>query len=326
MPSMTGAAVLYRPLQAGDEHAVLRLLRACGYSPDERWWRWMNEECPQGKTLVELAVAGDGEVVGHYSVWPKLLRSGGATLRAGMAIHAAVHPDHRGLSILKDLMQRTVARCREEGIAFIYAFPNDQVWLVYLRFLQWKELGDLKACEISLEGWDEPEQGGSLQWVLRDPPVFEEAHGRIQQAMLEEGSLREKIAAVKDRAWLEWRYARHPRVRYPLLEGRSSSGELVAYGVLKLYEKAGIRYGHIVDFGVLPSAEQGFPALVRAALRFFKSRGADVASCWFSDEQLGFRKTGFITHVGIRPVEPENSGETFMLNPWHVTMGDSDAF
>ncbi|GEM_PF-4890458 len=334
---LVGSAIQYRSLQPGDEPAVLRLLRASGYAPDERSWRWMNRGCPQGETLVELAVTEEGEAVGHYSIWPRQVRLNGVPTRIGMAIHAVVHPEHRGLSVLQGLLQRVLLRCREEGMPFLYAFPNDRVWLVYLKFFQWQAAGEIAAWELPLERWKEPAATGATatRWVLRDPPVFfEEAHGRIHQAMLESGPFASKVGAIKDSSWLTWRYAKHPHVNYQLLEARSPAGELAGYLVLKRYEKDGVRYGHLIDFGIDPSRADCFSGLVRAALREFRTQGVQVASCWASDglpmtailEQLGFRRTGFTTHMGIRQIEPEKPEEAFMLNRWHVAMGDSDAF
>ena len=336
MTSLTGATVRYRSLQAGDEQGVLRLMRACGYAPDERSWSWINRECPQGETLVEVAVSEEGEIIGHYGILPRLLQCNGVNLRVGMAIHAAIHPDHRGLSVLQNLMRRVMLHCREAGIPFIYAFPNDRVWLVYLKFFQWQKLEELKALELSLGGWQEPKPNGaeSSRWILRDPPVFEEAHGRIQLAMLQGSFLQGKVSAVKDRAWFDWRYTRHPKIRYQLLEDRSAAGELSGYLVLKQYEQSGVRYGHFVDLGMDPSAVGGFPALVRSAIRLFRRQGVHVASCWLPDgipltgalQQMGFRRTGFVTHMGIRPIEPHPEEAALLSNQWHVTMGDSDAF
>lgn len=331
---LVGSAIQYRPLQPGDEQAVLRLMRASGYAPDERSWRWMNRGCPQGETFVELAVAEDGEVVGHYSVWPKQVRLNGVPTRVGMAIHAVVHPEHRGLSVLQGLLQRVLLRCREEGLPFLYAFPNDRVWLVYLKFFQWQPAGEITAWELPLDRWNEAAAESAARWVLRDPPVFEEAHGRIHQAMLESDPFANKLSAVKDRAWLTWRYAEHPHVNYQLLEARSPAGELAGYLVLKRYEKAGVRYGHLIDFGIDPSRGDCFPGLARTALQEFRDQGVQVASCWASDslpmtavlERLGFRQSGFTTHMGIRQIEPGKPEEAFMLNRWHVAMGDSDAF
>ena len=336
MTSLTGAFVQYRSLQAGDEQAVLRLMRTSGYAPDEPSWQWMNRQCPQGRTLVELAVTEEGEVVGHYGVWPKTLRLKGVPVRVGMAIHAVVHPDHRGLSVLQGLMQRVLLRCREEGIPFLYAFPNDRVWLVYLKFFQWQAVGEIAAWELPLDRWTDAPAAmeTTFRWVLRDPPVFGEAHGQIHRAMVQSGSFLEKVSAVKDQAWLTWRYANHPHVNYQLLEARSPAGELFGYLVLKRFEKAGVQYGHLVDFGVHPSREDCFPGLIGAALREFRNEGAAIVSSWLPEgipmttvlEQMGFRHTGFATHLGVRWIEPRKSGEAFMLSQWHVTMGDSDAF
>lgn len=316
---------------------ILRLMQACGYSADERSWEWMNRLCPQGEALVETAPSENGEVAGHYGVWPKLLCCGGATLRVGMAVHAAVHPGHRGLEVLHGLMERVVLRCRQEGIPFLYGFPNERIWLVYLRFFKWQAMDDRTALELPLSGWRQPKADGAGAGVrcrLSESPRFDAEHGEIHEAMTRQGALRGWVGAVKDRAWLDWRYARRPRVCYPMIEARSSGGELLGYVILKQYERAGVRHGHLVDFAIRPSQEQVFPSLVHAALGWFKEQGLDVASCWMPEGTrpaqdlagTGFRPTGFSTHLGILRIEGQDVPPAFLSGRWHVVMGDSDAF
>ncbi len=56
MPSVAPATdIAYRPYRPGDEEAIIAFLRECGYEPDLAFWRWVNRECPQGSTLIEVA-------------------------------------------------------------------------------------------------------------------------------------------------------------------------------------------------------------------------------------------------------------------------------
>ncbi len=327
MPALT-ERVEYRSARVEDAPAIIAFLRECNYDSDERFWRWINWECPHGETMIEVATAGD-RVVGHYAVLPRHLNVNGAAVKAGQAIHAAVHPEFRGLAILIGLMRRIVQRCRQEHIPFLFAFPNDRIWLVYLRLLEWQPIGDVVALEYPL-GDCRGDVDDSASIVLHDRPDFDERY----QHIAERDGFRKKTSVMKDRAYLDWRYARHPNARYQLLEARVANGHLGGYLVLKYYEKAGVHYGHIVDLGLNRDSPTIFPRLVSRALKVFQARHVDIASCWMVDgtpyagplREIGFRQTGFATHMAYRLIDPDFGRPAFRLDDWCVVMGDSDAF
>jgi GNAT superfamily N-acetyltransferase len=319
--------VVHRSYRPGDEAAILRLMDECGYRHDAASWRWINRDGPHGASLVELATADD-RVVGHYAVLPRLIRVDDRPVRAGLAIQAVVHPAHRGLSVLSQLFARIVARCAEAGLPFIYGFPNDQVWLVYAKVFRWQALGDLVALELPLRGREPmPTSGPAVR--VRDG--FDERY-----ATWDEGETPHGLTHVmKDAAYFDWRYTRHPRVRYRVLESVDDVGHPLAFAVLKRYEKAGVRYGHVVDLGAQPRCEAAVAAVLRAALADFRTgEPVDVVSTWMATgapffgalAELGFQPTGFTTHLAYRLIDPGFTLKPLDLERWHVAMGDSDAF
>lgn len=328
MPVASLEEVQYRSLRSEDQSAVVSFLRECGYDSDGRFWSWINRECPHGQALVELALVQD-RVVGHYGVLPRPVWMDGKVVRAGLAIHAAVHPQFRGLEILRQLLARMVRRCRQEGIPFIYGFPRPDVWLMYFKLFDWKPMGELVTLELPLKGF-RLEQGDHPRIQFRDRAVFDERY-RMFDDLEWLGAVHH---VVKDREFARWRYANHPRVRYPLLELQGEGGEPLGTLVLKLYEKEKKRYGHLVDLGLKPAAFPLFSKLVATGLKWFFQQGVDVASCWMLEnsplfgviQEAGFQATGFTTYVGYRLVDPSFPTQGLGLERWHMVMGDSDAF
>jgi len=318
----------YRGCRPGDEHGVIKFFEECGYHPDEAFWRWINKGCPHGETIVEIAINGE-QVIGHYSVLPRLVSVGGKTVGAGLAIHAAVHPQFRGLVILSELLDRIFKRCREAKIPFIYAFPNNNIWLVYLKLFRWQQVGDLPALELPLCNF-RAEHSDSPHILVHDGVCFNERVGEFGSA----DWLYEKTFVVKDRAYLNWRYVHHPRVRYHLVEAKKDGCGLTGYLVLKLFEKHGVKYGHIVDLNCVPSSLALFAPMVYKAISWFCIQGVSVASCWMLKGtpfyevllQIGFQPTGFLTHMGYRVIDPDFPVERLHVGRWHTVMGDSDAF
>lgn len=328
MSPVVAETVEYRPYRLGDEQAIVQFLRECGYQPNDRSWRWINRGCPHGETIIELATVED-RVVGHYAVLPRWLQRGGKVLKAGLAIHAAVHPGFRGLAVLQELVHRILERCREEGLPFFYAFPKEKIWLMYSRVFQWKSMGELVALELPLEGLRLRSE--DLPGIaFRAQALFDERYDRFEYSQ----GLGGFTFCIKDRQYLNWRYGCHPKLRYSLIEANTPRGGLAGYLILKLYEKQGIRYGHLIDLDVRPAFQALWPEMIHRALLEFCEQGVQVASCWMPEaspffqalRHLGFQATGFSTTVGYRLVDPNLPVGALRLEGWHIVMGDSDAF
>lgn len=318
----------YRGYRPGDEHAVIKFFEECGYQLDGAFWYWINKECPHGETIVELAISGE-RVVGHYSVLPRLVAVNGKTVGAGLAVQAAVHPQFRGLSILRELVDRTFDRCREAKIPFVYGFPNNNIWMVYLKVFRWQEVGYLPALELPLSSFRTGDSD-SLHISVYDDVCFDERVGEFERA----DWLFEKTFVMKNRNYLSWRYIHNPRVRYHLVEANENGGGLAGYLVLKVFEKESIKYGHIVDLNCRPSSLALFAPMVYRAISWFLIQGVSVASCWVLKGtpfyevllQIGFQPTGFLTNMGYRVIDPDFPVERLHVDRWHTVMGDSDAF
>ena len=320
--------IAYRSARRGDDEAIVTFLRECGYESDLAFWRWINRDGPHGPTMVELALDGS-RVIGHYAILPRRLQAGGATVQAGQAIHATVHPQFRGLAVLQGLMRRVVQAAGAAGLPFLYGFPNAQIRLVYQKIFHWQPAGDLVALERPV-GSFEPEAAGDCTVSCRARVQFDERYRVFEEPTAWQRATR----VMKDPAYLQWRYANHPRVRYQLLEACAPSGALAGYAVLKRYAKGATVYGHLIDFAVRDGQAAAFRALVAAALSHFRQQRVDVASCWAlpqtpyceTVQAMGFQPTGFTTHLGYRLLDTRFTADRLGLEHWHVVMGDSDAF
>ena len=330
---MTTAAnateIVYRSYRPGDEEAIVAFLQECGYRSDLSSWRWINQACPHGPMLIELAWDGV-RVVGHYAVLPKRLRVDGADVQAGQAMQAVVHPQFRGLAVLQGLLQRVVQSCRTAGMPFFYGFPNGQIRLLYHKLFQWTLLDDLVALERPVGRAQEQEAAGDFTVACRERVEFDERY----RALACPDALSGLVHVIRDPAFLNWRYGCHPSVRYQLLEACTADGELAGYAVLKRYEKGGTVYGHLIDIGLRDGRAAACGPLVAAALSLFQRQQVEIASCWALPQTsyfdtlraMGFQATGFTTHMGYRLLDPRAADVSLNLAQWQLVMGDSDAF
>ena len=321
------SSVVFRSYRPGDEAQILALFEEIGHRHSHQFWEWINLRCPFGETIFEVAEA-NGRIVGHYSVIPTPGSIAGRTLSSGLAIHAAVHPEFRNVTTIMTLCNDVYGQCMDRGLDFIYGFPNNNIWPIKVRLLDWISLGQITTLELGLSGatsykYDSGVYVEEVEFLTPNllPEVLSDAMDGLDLIQ-------------KDAAYLNWRYVERPDVEYTLLAARSNQ-DGKGYVVLKTYQKDEIRYGHIVDIGVSQiDHEDLYQALIMSAIEWAQKTILDVISCWAGDraphrrllDKLGFHPTGFATNFGCRLLSSRARREELSLERWSFCMGDSDAF
>src|SRR4051812_11835714 len=64
------------------------------------------------------------EPVAFYGVIPTLVWYNGKTILAAQSADTMTHPEYRNMGLFKQLANLTYALCRQEGIRFVFGFPN----------------------------------------------------------------------------------------------------------------------------------------------------------------------------------------------------------
>jgi Acetyltransferase (GNAT) domain len=123
--------ISYRPYASGDEAQILALYQAAfGITLSLDEWRWHYGR----DAIIELAESA-GSIIGHYAVQPRPFFVGARACSAGLVIGSMVAPEFRNITTFLELAKRAYERCKQQSIPFVYAFPNDNVWLVRRRML-----------------------------------------------------------------------------------------------------------------------------------------------------------------------------------------------
>lgn len=321
-------SLTFRQLRAGDESGILDLFRAAGCPHDSRFWKWFNMQNPYGSTFARVAVR-DGKILGHYSVLPRKVYVGSRPLMAGLAVHAAVMPGERNLNTILRLCHEVYEDCRKAGMAFVYGFPNDRIWLVKTRLLDWKSVSDFTWLSVPISDLRErfPDRDGANIRVITK---FNENHVQIWVHLI-----KDYIICDRSAEFLNWRFQDHPEITYQMYEDSDQIGSLSGYIVLKVYQREEKRYGHIVDVGTDPSQmEKVLKQLFGISVLWFESNDVDVVSCWMFPgspyhgwlEEHGFREAGLTTHFGCKILQEDVGTLVLERSRWYVAMGDSDAF
>jgi len=321
-----------RPYRDGDEHAILatyNLVFAEGkesYEPrtvDD--WAWTYRENPAG---LRVWLGMDGErVAAHYAALPYRVRIDGHEAVFGQLIDSMVHPDdRRGLkreglfaSVARGLIDATTGPERDY---VLFGWPVPAAWRMSKTFLG----SQLVRRQNLLSG--EPAPGSP------ELPAGVELLERFDESV---DALYERCApawgasVVRDRAWLAWRFERHPFHRYRLLGARAGDGSLAGYAVLRFSDWPVPGCGIVADWMVPPDAPEVAELLHAATMAEARRHGAARVLAvfpewdrWFDWFQgLGWRVSPSAYPFAAIPRHPRYD-RYWLRDHWWTTFAEMD--
>jgi Acetyltransferase (GNAT) domain len=314
------SVVRCRPYIPGDEAQILALYQiAFGITMSLEEWRWHYGS----DAIIELAEVDD-RIICHYAVQPRAFHVGSRACSAGLVIGSMVAPEHRNITTFLELANRAYAQCRARGIPFVYAFPNDNVWLVRRRMLSWQALPPIAALATTIPSSFAASSAG-----------IEPLVGEFPESPMLGASTDDRIRSADTADMLEWRLRSRPGVVYPVYVHREG-GVLRGYIALKRYAAASGAVGHIVAFRVAPGAERSSGIqLLAHALEHFAAAGVDRVTTWMLQASplhelmldAGFAAdSGPKKNFGYLAFDEEIAEALADAARWDVAMVDSDVF
>jgi GNAT superfamily N-acetyltransferase len=133
----------------------------------------------------------------------------------------------------------------------------------------------------------------------------------------------------RDRAYLDWKYARCPHQSYELREARRQ-GTLAGFAVSRHEDYRGLRLGWVIDVFAEAGDHETRDALLEAVLEGFRVAGVARAQAFAMNAALGadlkrrgFRRAPSPMQFCVR-TRVEDEGALADRGRWHVTFGDSD--
>ncbi len=241
--SCVNQPLIIRPYRDGDDPDLTKLFRLVfGRTVPESYWVWKFRSFPVNTENQWVAESG-GEIVGHYGVTCHRFRFGGREVVVPHGCDAMTHPDHRRRGILTALGRRANSVWQNAGAPFQIGFHYGgwgsvrqrlgwvkvcrQVWVK--RWIEplsshaqkyglpgaraWRGLDLVLATILSVQtrapGSDSDRTGIRLEEVLQADARFDELWEKL--------SPRFHILAVRNRAWVQWRYLDMPAVEMHLV-------------------------------------------------------------------------------------------------------------
>lgn len=349
---------IVRPSRPGDESQLAALFTAVFGQPlTEAQWRW--KLCTQPAPAPNSWVAEAGErIVGHYGGMPMRYRLGGREVLAMHGCNAMTAADFRRQGILTAVHGRANEVWKQAGIPFQTGLHYGG-WGSRREFLGWVPLfklvwvnhplrpfrraarrlgapsGPLRFADalwrrlwnrrLAMDSGDPRAASVTIREVAAAGPAFD--------ALWAAAGPGYENVAVRDRAWVAWRYLAAPGYGYRVLlaeRGGAPAGYLV-YRVE--HTAASSPTGWIADLFAVPAATTVRRALLRRALDGLHAAGAESAVALVPAGALlhhELRRAGFLFgratyDFSIVPFDPALPLDT-LRDParWFLTGADFD--
>lgn len=86
-----------------------------------------------------------------YGVYPYLCINNNEKILAAQSGDTMTHPEHRGKGLFPILAKKTFELAKEEGINFIFGFPNENSYPVFIKKLGWTHHENLNSYVIKVK-------------------------------------------------------------------------------------------------------------------------------------------------------------------------------
>lgn len=341
-----------REFNEGDEERI-RELRGISLSSskDSQWWKWCYLDGPDGPAIIWLAVAGN-KIVSQYPVLPLHMKIRGQTCLGARGFDGMTHPDYRRQGIYTVLGNKVIESGVKNGISIFFATPNDENYPLHIKKLHWFYIcepplllrivdwgavlkkhskipvfmGNLLGAGVELV-LNLTSRLGNTDIKIRPVAAFDE---RVDDFWRKASNVRQ-IMIVRDRKYLNWRYAQKPGNEYTILLAEKEKA-MLGYGVVKL-EREDLPRGFIMDVLTLPNDDNIAKLLIDKAIGYLREQGAAIISCIMLQgnpyygilRKMGFTKRRSGLRLCARLFNGDLSRE-FIANPvnWYYVWGDSD--
>ena len=328
-----------------DRERVLDLWRSglSHHGKHEEKYRWHYSGRLGGPSQVMLLEEA-GQAIGAAGLSPRRLRAGGEWIEAGLLSDFVLDPEHRVLFPALQLQRGT----REQGLrryAVLYGRPNEASEAVVKR-VGYRQLGERvryaavvrsasylaryvprSIAAIPGAAIDAVRRGLRAMAIARSGFVLRALPGGPDERFdaLWESASREpgRVIGVRDRAFLDWRFAQCPLHAYRFYALESAGGRLAGYAVAETH-------GAVLSVGdfLVDPAEAGAPrALWRGLLA--------------AADRLGLRSVEVILMAGpatiaaahaagLRPRDRRPiyattaSAQALLSKEWYLTLADLD--
>jgi hypothetical protein len=339
-----------RRYQPGDERQILEL-RAVTLDRliTEEQWSWQFNDNPVGSPIIWLAEV-ENKIIGQYAILPLHMMINGETRTGSLSLDTMTHPDYQHQGIFTTLAKTTFKDVSTK-IHLTYGIPNDLSYSGFIKKLQWFHICTIPQM-VKILQWDKVLReyripsfiGKCLGYIFKvknnrvvfpyNPSIkikqIMSFDDRINEFWLKASGLK-GVMVVRDKEYLNWRYANKPDHNYKVFIAENEK-DILGYIVITLKRNNLVR-GFIVDLLALPNSTHIAQILITKIIEYFQGSGADIVECWMLEnapyyailKKLGFIKRNIWNPLCAR-INTQVLSNQFVSNPnnWYFVMGDQD--
>jgi GNAT superfamily N-acetyltransferase len=339
-----------RTCDPNDDVQILALLRetvgeTAASLKTTAFWHWKHARNPFGESYSVCATNPDNsDLVGLRALmWWTLRDDAGRPVRVVRPVDTATHPDHQRRGIFSALTRYAIADLKARGVAFIYNTPNANSlpgylklgWSVVARFpiyLRPLRLGRIVRSAIRPVQHATESSDGSTQ--LMRWTEFRESAGADLSGLVERNErARRQVGyrTVRDVAYLDWRYGKHPDIEYSVHPSYGTDGLDGLVIGRHVTGARGMRAFVITEMLLREPSRKTATRVLRSLIR---ARPSDYMMAHFAHgtfERQALRRTGFLRAprrgytvaalpLNTTPMDPTQRGS------WDLTLGELEIF
>ena len=351
-----------RDYREGDEKEIIELYNIVfGKTLSFERWNWIYNKGGDFSKFIALAESNDGKIVGHYALMPIKVKSGkNDCMIATLSLDTMVHPVYRRQGMFPILAKYLYDKISQQHVPFTYGFPNKNSYKGFIKHLNWKPISNTLpivgkilntknviskiigggfvcssaqyVADLGLSIYYRyKKQKNFPGYIIEKQPNF----GEWANVLWKKSSNDFKIAVVRDKEYLNWRYIDNPSENYSIYLVRNRKEE-VGYMVTKFEERFGLKIGYLVDILILPEEQKALSELILYAVDHFSKNDIDIVNCLIVNKPYLklFKSNGFITipsefypqDINLCALSHKKDLDVSLYNEknWFITWGDSD--
>ena len=283
-------------------------------------WQFQNKfSKDSGVSVAELS----GEIVAHYAVMWFPMCYQGTRINGGVSTATVTDIKARGKGLFTILAKKVFAETEKDDCKIIFGFPNSQSIRGFINRLEWfkiakfpilikpikffpflsKFLGkNILTSFVSyfmnigfsiffklFSGWG---QDNSIK-IIRDINSFSADFDKIWDSSFAS----DKIAVVRDQAYLKWRYLDKPFGNYDIVTATDENNELAGYMITAMTEKKGIKVLYVMEIIAKDENRKVYKKFLKYIQTNARDKSADAISILSLPNNVNnrlFYKHGFL--------------------------------
>lgn len=350
--TMANQSWTIRRYRESDEENILKLRKICFGRADRDKWIWQFKYSPFGSIM--MVAEHKGQIIGFFSRLSVKMKVEDKVVMGSIACDAMVHPDFRHKGLYHRLSKVSWEEAKKEGHAISYGIANKITY-------KHRHKETFAICRIPIlvkffDSYEEIKKHVVNQFLAKILSIFANSIFRIFYSAKACPSFRNltlneitkfedrinsfwkealrtfKIAVVRNKEYLNWRYFQRPNSNFTVLLAEEGK-KLLGYIVFSAEKTLDSKRGCITDIVTHPDHPEIIQFLISEAIHRLRKEKVGLTVCWMMKNNPYYkvlRENGFIRYFRrggiVARADPSKISEMIIKDPnnWYLTLGDSE--